>query len=134
MATALRQSFRANLPLAEAVAVAVQALGSVGGENGASRVLVADSLEVAVLDRNRGHRKFRRIIGPALSSLLPASANPAGPPEATGTADAGTADDATSAGAASPDTPPIEPGEAPDNSSPAGTSGQTDGSGQAGTE
>src|SRR6478672_4378807 len=80
VAGALRQSYRPNLPLAEAVVVAVQALGSVGGEGGANRVLVADSLEVAVLDRNRGHRKFRRIVGPALSSLLPASENPAGPP------------------------------------------------------
>ncbi len=33
--------------------------------------LSADSLEVAVLDRNRGNRKFRRILGPALTSLLP---------------------------------------------------------------
>src|SRR3954471_23457576 len=43
VAGTLRQSFRPNLPLAEAVAVAVQALGSVGGEGGGSRVLVADS-------------------------------------------------------------------------------------------
>src|ERR1700712_5404970 len=71
VAGALKQSFRTNLPLADAVSVAVQALGSVGGEAGANRVLVAASLEVAVLDRNRGHRKFRRIVGPALTSLLP---------------------------------------------------------------
>jgi proteasome alpha subunit len=71
VANALKQSFQANLPLADAVPVAVAALGSVGGEAGANRVLAADSLEVAVLDRNRGNRKFRRIVGPALSSLLP---------------------------------------------------------------
>ncbi|MDQ1721893.1 MAG: proteasome alpha subunit [Pseudonocardiales bacterium] len=73
VANALKQSYRENLPLAEAVSVAVQALGSVGGEAGANRVLVADSLEVAVLDRNRGHRKFRRIVGAALTSLLPST-------------------------------------------------------------
>ena len=96
VAGALKQSFRTNLPLAEAVSVAVQALGSVGGENGAGRVLVADSLEVAVLDRNRGHRKFRRIVGPALSSLLPG--NGSGPAE-------------TSSEQAGADTPPT-PGHA----------------------
>jgi proteasome alpha subunit len=71
VANALKQSFRTTMSLVDAVSVAVGALGSVGGEGGANRVLAADSLEVAVLDRNRGHRKFRRIVGPALSSLLP---------------------------------------------------------------
>src|SRR6201746_2361052 len=46
VAGALKQSFRTNLPLAEAVSVAVQALGSVGGENGAGRVLGAGQPEV----------------------------------------------------------------------------------------
>ncbi|MBV9821815.1 MAG: proteasome subunit alpha [Actinobacteria bacterium] len=133
VAGALRQSFRANLPLGEAVAVAVAALGSVGGENGAGRVLLAEALEVAVLDRNRGNRKFRRIVGPALSSLLPSTgtteavgaAETAGTTETAGTAetaaetaDAATADGATSPAAGSPDTPPTpagndEPGNGP---------------------
>jgi len=43
----------------------------VGADNGSPRSLPADSLEVAVLDRNRAQRKFRRIVGPALTSLLP---------------------------------------------------------------
>jgi proteasome alpha subunit len=67
----VRDAYRPALPLAEAMAVAVRALGSVGGENGASRSLTADSLEVAVLDRNRAKRKFRRITGAALASMLP---------------------------------------------------------------
>ncbi|MCW2541172.1 MAG: proteasome subunit alpha [Frankiales bacterium] len=70
----VKSSFSAGLELAGAVGVAVAALASVGGENGGSRVLGAGSLEVAVLDRNRGKRKFRRISGPALASLLPATA------------------------------------------------------------
>jgi proteasome alpha subunit len=82
----VKSSFAAGLALADAVGVAVAALGSVGGENGGSRVLGASSLEVAVLDRNRGKRKFRRISGPALESLLPAAApstaSTATPPEA----------------------------------------------------
>jgi proteasome alpha subunit len=69
--SAVKASFRPALSLAEAVRAAVTALGSVGGENGATRTLGADTLEVAVLDRNRGNRKFRRITGAALTSLLP---------------------------------------------------------------
>jgi proteasome alpha subunit len=44
-------------------------LGSVA-DNGNARTITAESLEVAVLDRNRGTRKFRRLLGPALTSLL----------------------------------------------------------------
>ena len=84
VANALKQSFRTDMSLADAVSVAVAALGSVGGEGGGNRVLVADSLEVAVLDRNRGHRKFRRIVGPALSSLLPGSGSAEPAAEHTG--------------------------------------------------
>ena len=97
VAGALKKSYRANLPLAEAVSVAVQALGSVGGEGGASRVLVADSLEVAVLDRNRGNRKFRRIVGPALSSLLPANGSVPAEPQSQVTAADGTLVESTGA-------------------------------------
>jgi proteasome alpha subunit len=67
----VRDAYRPGLPLAEAMAVAVRALGSVGGENGSQRNLAADGLEVAVLDRNRAKRKFRRITGAALASMLP---------------------------------------------------------------
>ncbi|HTZ44339.1 MAG TPA: proteasome subunit alpha [Jatrophihabitans sp.] len=73
VATRVREAYRASLPLGEAMGLAVGALGSVGGENGTNRNLSADSLEVAVLDRNRGTRKFRRIAGAALTSLLPAA-------------------------------------------------------------
>ncbi|MEO6702063.1 MAG: proteasome subunit alpha [Jatrophihabitantaceae bacterium] len=87
VAAQVKDSFGPNLPLAEAIGVAVRALGSVGGEAGAARELVAAGLEVAVLDRNRGKRKFRRITGAALSSLLPTAAvtDPAAEP-AAGTA------------------------------------------------
>jgi proteasome alpha subunit len=74
VAAQVKSSFRANLPLAEAIAVAVGGLGSVGGDGNGVRSLVAEGLEVAVLDRNRGKRTFRRITGAALSSLLPAAA------------------------------------------------------------
>lgn len=79
---ALRQTFTSGLLLADALQLAVQALGSVGG-NGSSRDLPASQLEVAVLDRNRGSRKFRRIRGAALAALLPAATSePAEPASA----------------------------------------------------
>ena len=45
-------------------------LASVGGENGTPRELGAAQLEVAVLDRSRKGRAFRRIAGAALTTLL----------------------------------------------------------------
>ena len=71
LTTSLRRTYQAGLPLREALAVAVVALGSVSG-NGEPRVLPASQLEVAVLDRNRATRRFRRITGAALTALLPA--------------------------------------------------------------
>jgi proteasome alpha subunit len=77
----------------EAVAAAVSALSSVSTSvNGAgTRTLGVGQLEVAVLDRSRPRRAFRRITGAALTALLasaqtPAAEDPAGPmPSETGT-------------------------------------------------
>ncbi|MER5333610.1 proteasome subunit alpha [Micromonospora sp. NPDC002717] len=66
----LKSHHRPDMSLGEAVQVAVQALGSVGGEGGASRTIAANQLEVAVLDRRRVGRTFRRITGAALTALL----------------------------------------------------------------
>jgi proteasome alpha subunit len=71
IATELRRNFTAGSPLQDCLAAAVRALGSAGGSNGQPRVLPTTQLEVAVLDRNRGKRKFRRISGAALAALLP---------------------------------------------------------------
>jgi proteasome alpha subunit len=76
----LRDAFHAGLPLADAIGLAVAALGSVGAENGAARVIPAEGLEVAVLDRNRAKRKFRRISGAALAAVLPAADSTDGQP------------------------------------------------------
>ncbi|GGL03972.1 proteasome subunit alpha [Mangrovihabitans endophyticus] len=56
--------------LASALALAVKGLGSVGGENGNERRLEAKQLEVAVLDRNRRGRAFRRLTDATVSGLL----------------------------------------------------------------
>ncbi|MEP7179001.1 MAG: proteasome subunit alpha, partial [Pseudonocardiales bacterium] len=72
LTTEMRREFRAGLALRDALTVAVEALAAVGGVDGATRSLPASQLEVAVLDRTRGSRKFKRLIGLALTDLLPA--------------------------------------------------------------
>ncbi len=70
MSGGLRSQHRAEASLTEALHLAVNALASVGGEGGQPRTLTANQLEVAVLDRRRTGRTFRRIIGAALTALL----------------------------------------------------------------
>ncbi|GAA3765566.1 proteasome subunit alpha [Plantactinospora mayteni] len=67
---ALREEHQPDMSLDAAVRLAVRALGSVGGEGGAPRTIAASQLEVAILDRRRVGRSFRRITGAALASLL----------------------------------------------------------------
>ncbi len=68
-----RHNNAADLPTA--LKLAAEALGSVGGENGQVRKLDSKQLEVAVLDRRRKGRAFRRIAGPALITLLEGGAD-----------------------------------------------------------
>lgn len=106
VAASVKDAYSPNLPLGEAVSLAVRALGSVGADGGGLRTLSAESLEVAVLDRNRGTRKFRRIVGAALTSLLPES--PA--PDSTDTSAVDTGTSAAGPAVDGPDTPPGAPG------------------------
>jgi proteasome alpha subunit len=66
----LRTNHRSDMSLSEAVQLAVRALGTVGGEAGAARTIAANQLEVALLDRRKVGRTFRRITGSALTALL----------------------------------------------------------------
>ncbi|HEY0001788.1 MAG TPA: proteasome subunit alpha, partial [Actinoplanes sp.] len=70
ISTVLRERHNGSAGLTEAMALAAEALGSVGGENGQPRKLSAKQVEVAVLDRRRKGRTFRRISGAALTTLL----------------------------------------------------------------
>lgn len=70
LTTEMKRAYVAGTTLRQALAATVASLGSVGGADGGPRELPADKLEVAVLDRNRGKRKFRRITGRALADLL----------------------------------------------------------------
>ncbi len=73
ISTKLKETYRAGLGLAEAVALAVEALqtSSAPGNGGEPAVLGVRALEVAVLDRGRPRRSFRRIMGSTLRGLLP---------------------------------------------------------------
>jgi len=78
--TALRARHRPQMSLTEALRLAVDALASVGGEGGQPRTIPPTQLEVAILDRARPGRTFRRITGAALTPLLaaePAAEEPA---------------------------------------------------------
>jgi proteasome alpha subunit len=63
------ENYRDDLSLQEALRLAVEALGRDSGE-GETRTLTTDALEVAILDRNRPRRRFRRIVSPELDGLL----------------------------------------------------------------
>lgn len=73
VANKLKESFEEGFDLQRALPVAVAALRASSSANGDSEPV---KLEVAVLDRERPRRAFRRITGAALDALLP-SAEPA---------------------------------------------------------
>lgn len=85
IANHIRADHRPDQGLADALRLAVRGLSSVGGEGGAPRTLPPNQLEVAVLERRRPGRTFRRITGAALATLL----EPAAPPSEPGAAAAG---------------------------------------------
>ena len=65
----LGTTWRPGLSLGESLRLAVDVLAA-SGDNGERRVIGAGQLEVAVLDRERPRRTFRRIVGPLLTGLL----------------------------------------------------------------
>jgi proteasome alpha subunit len=71
----LKEHHTPGLSLADALALAVHALGGQG-----QRALAAESLEVAVLDRTRPRRTFKRLSDPQVAAMMPAPV--AAPPEA----------------------------------------------------
>jgi proteasome alpha subunit len=68
VSTYLKEHYRPNLPLNEAIRLAVKALGH--SESG-DRTIPVGELEVAWLDRTRPQqRKFRRLDSDSLSGIL----------------------------------------------------------------
>jgi proteasome alpha subunit len=120
IAQVLRARHNVDMSLHDAMRLAVDALASVGGEGGQPRQIEARQLEVAVLDRRRVGRAFRRITGAALTPLLATDdgAGKGGDEGKTGDeAPAAEASEASEAGS-----PTIaEPGATPADKSPGGT-------------
>ena len=73
---ALRVGHDGSQSLAAAMTLALSALG--GAVEGQPRELTADQLEVAVLERARPNRTFRRITGAALTALMDSAGETAG--------------------------------------------------------
>ena len=69
LAGLLGAGWRPGMTLAQALGLAVQVLGSTADE-GEPRALGAAALEVAVLDRTRPRRAFRRLTGALLEDVL----------------------------------------------------------------
>ena len=114
----LKERYSAGLSLEDAFAAALAALsaltppgapaasgGSAASANGEQRTeLTASQLEVAILDRSREHRKFRRIHGARLEELVAGARAADAPPAADeapvtesggGSSDAGTGGEST---------------------------------------
>lgn len=68
--TKLKETFEPDMELADAIGVAVRGLRTTAPSNSNDESELS-KLEVAVLDRDRPRRAFRRISGTALESLLP---------------------------------------------------------------
>jgi proteasome alpha subunit len=113
VAAALKERFSDGMSLTEALGAALAALAAPAAgsgsapSNGSQPELTADKLEVAILDRARPHRTFRRLHGPRLEELITESRAAA----ATETAES---DEAEAPQEPSSDDPPTGPSSAGD--------------------
>ena len=69
MTTALREQHREGMSLHDALGAAVGAL-TAHAQDGEDPTLTPGQLEVAVLDRTRPNRLFKRLVGPQLEALI----------------------------------------------------------------
>ena len=108
VAGVLKQHYADSMPLADALAAAIE--GMSGPQNGERPEISAGQLEVAILDRARDHRTFRRIRAARLEELL-AEARPAPTDEpAAGESSAESSGSAPSGSAPGSSTPPSSSG------------------------
>jgi proteasome alpha subunit len=126
----LKERFSDGMSLTEALSAALDALvarpaGS--SANGEQSALSAAQLEVAILDRARAHRTFRRLYGPRLEELLaesraatPASSAPESEPGSGAESDSG----ADSGAESGPEDPPTGPAPGSKDGTPKPPSGK----------
>jgi proteasome alpha subunit len=124
VSAALKERYSDDMSLSEAFAAALAALSAPG--NGERTEFAAAQLEVAILDRARDHRTFRRIRAARLEELL-AEARPAPAAEAAEDPSDGAPSDAAPTGpsGAAPSGPssstgPSSPSSPPDTEPPTG--------------
>ncbi len=117
VAAVLKERFSDGMSLTEALTAALAALaapaaaaGTPAAGNGAQPELTAANLEVAILDRARAHRTFRRLHGPRLEELISESRAPAATETAAAEAPAAEAPAETAAPQTTekPSTPPAD--------------------------
>ena len=111
VAAALKERFSDGMSLTEALGAALAALAASAAAGAAANgqpELTAANLEVAILDRARAHRTFRRLHGPRLEELITESRTAA----TAENAEAQAADEPSSAS----DEPPTGPSSAGDGS------------------
>ena len=125
VAAVLKERFSDGMSLTEALTAALAALtapaaaaGTPAAGNGAQPELTAANLEVAILDRARAHRTFRRLHGPRLEELISESRAPAATETAAAEAPAETAAPQTTEKPSTPpaDKPPTGPSKPGDGS------------------
>ena len=132
VSAALKERYSDDMSLSEAFAAALAALSAPGnGERTERTEFAAAQLEVAILDRARDHRTFRRIRAARLEELL-AEARPAPAAETAddssdaaptdSTASDSTASDSTASGAAPGSSPASGPSSSTGPSSPSSPS------------
>jgi proteasome alpha subunit len=77
VAAVLKERYSDGMSLTDALGAGLAALAAPG--NGEQPDVAASQLEVAMLDRARAHRRFRRLEGARLEQLLSESRPPAAP-------------------------------------------------------
>jgi proteasome alpha subunit len=100
VSAALKERYSDGMSLAEAFSAALDALSAPG--NGGSNEITASQLEVAILDRGRDHRTFRRVRAARLEELIGESRAIAGPADAEVSDSADTAPEAPAGDAGAP--------------------------------
>ncbi|HEX7161869.1 MAG TPA: proteasome subunit alpha [Trebonia sp.] len=113
VAAALKERFSDGMSLTEALGAALAALAASAASGAAGNgqpELTAANLEVAILDRARAHRTFRRLHGPRLEELITESRTAA----TAENAEEAQATDEPSSGEPSSDEPPTGPSSAGD--------------------
>jgi len=118
VAAVLKERYAAGMSLTAAMTLAIAALGGQGDGANAEPV-TASQLEVALLERSRTHRAFRRLTGARLDALLaesmPKAATTTG--ETTGTEPAGAEQNGRESGSAGPGSGPPDGAGEPGNGS-----------------